>query len=99
MAKTILNFHFDYLNPSLIMVTSNCGVYKVLHVFGFLLGLFEILTPFLGTFSFGHFQTLLLKIYTPVLLVLPGQSLSVIVKRQCICNYQCKEQVGVGHFL
>ena len=49
--------------------------------FGLAWELFEILTPFLGTFSFGHFETLLLKIYTPVLLVLPRQSLSAIVKR------------------
>ena len=35
-------------------------------------GLFEILTPFLGTFSFGHFETLLLKICTPVISC-PGQ--------------------------
>ena len=67
--------------------------------FGFLWALFEILTPFLGTFSFGHFVTLLLKIYTPVLLVLPSWLLWTIVKRWCICNYQCKEQVEVGHFL
>ena len=49
----------------------------------------------MGTFSFGHFETLLLKIYTPVLLVLPRQSLSTIVKRWCVCNYQCKEQFSI----
>ena len=67
--------------------------------FGFLWAVFEILTPFLGTFSYGHFETLLSKIYTPVLLVLPRWLLSTIVKRVRECNYQCKEQVGVGHFL